>query len=238
MAPRRPSGRAPVRRGSSSPSRPAKSPVPRRRRTPEEAREAILQAAEPLLVELGPDRVGLQAVAKAAGVSHALVTHYFGTYEALVREVLLRRNELMAESFRQRLMSLEAPPDAGEMLERFFTFIQQGQHSRLLAWALLTGRSEHMPLTSEHGLRLLADALEFQAGRVAQARGAPPPSRDTVDMTLLVALCASQWFMLARQVLLPAMGRPVDADSDASFRRVLGGMLHRALGVETPPGGT
>jgi AcrR family transcriptional regulator len=220
MATKRSQGRAPVRR---------------KRRTPEEAREAILQAAEPLLVEQGPDRVGLQAVAKAAGVSHALVTHYFGTYEALVREVLLRRNELLAASFREQLLAAEAPPDAGQLLERFFTMIQQGKHGRLMAWALLTGRAEHMPLAPAQGLRLLADALEFQSGRVAEAQGTPPPSRDTVDMTLIVALCASQWFMLAREMLLPVMGHPADPGSDAKFREVLGGMLQRSLGVK-PPG--
>ncbi|MGE6756704.1 TetR/AcrR family transcriptional regulator [Corallococcus interemptor] len=220
MATKRSQGRAPARR---------------KRRTPEEAREAILQAAEPLLVEQGPDRVGLQAVAKAAGVSHALVTHYFGTYEALVREVLLRRNELIAASFREQLLAAEAPPDAGQLLERFFTMMQQGKHGRLMAWALLTGRAEHMPLAPAQGLRLLADALEFQSGRVAEAQGTPPPPRDTVDMTLIVALCASQWFMLAREMLLPVMGYPADAGSDAKFREVLGGMLQRSLGVK-PPG--
>ncbi|WP_223642154.1 TetR/AcrR family transcriptional regulator [Corallococcus sp. EGB] len=234
MASRRPQVRAPSRR-TAAPRRPAKPAAPRRRRTPEEAREAILQAAEPLLVEQGPDRVGLQAVAKAAGVSHALVTHYFGTYESLVREVLLRRNELLAASFREQLLAAEAPPDAGALLERFFAVVQEGQHSRLMAWALLTGRAEHMPLVRAQGLRLLADALEFQAGRVAQAQDTPPPSRDAVDMTLLVALCASQWFLLAREMLLPVMGRPVDPASDARFRQVLGGMLQRALGMK-PPG--
>ncbi|NNC00309.1 TetR/AcrR family transcriptional regulator [Corallococcus exiguus] len=236
MASKRPQGRAPARRPS-APRRPAKPAAPRKRRTPEEARDAILQAAEPLLVEQGPDKVGLQAVAKAAGVSHALVTHYFGTYEALVREVLLRRNELLAASFREHLLAADAPPSAGALLERFFTVVQQGQHSRLMAWALLTGRAEHMPLVRAQGLRLLADALEFQSGRVAEAQGTPPPSRDTVDMTLLVALCASQWFLLAREVLLPVMGRPADAASDARFREVLGGMLQGALGMKPPGGG-
>jgi AcrR family transcriptional regulator len=210
------------------------SAAPRRRRTPEEAREEILQAAEPLLVQQGPDRVGLQAVARAAGVSHALVTHYFGTYEALVGEVLQRRNQLVLEEFQRRLMEAEVSLGAGELLERFFAILQQEGLTRLIAWALLSGRAEHLPLARAQGLRVLVDALEFQAGRVAAAQGRPPPSRETLEMTLLAGVCASQWFVLAREALLPALGRTADAAADARFREVLATMLHLGVGLEPP----
>lgn len=211
--------------------------APRKRRTPEEAREAILQAAEPLLVEQGPDKVGLQAVARAAGVSHALVTHYFGTYEDLVRAVLARRNTLLMEEFRRRILDFETPPEAGQLLERFFSVIQDGGHGRLAAWALLSGRAEHMPAARAHGLRLLVDAIALQLGRLAALQDQPPPSRESLEMTLLVGLCASQWYALARSMLLPALGREPDATADAQFRAVLGAMIHGALGLTPPTGG-
>ncbi|MDY7232515.1 TetR/AcrR family transcriptional regulator [Hyalangium rubrum] len=228
MASKRPARRDKGRRSSS----PTEPPPPRRRRTPEEAREEILQAAEPLLVEQGPDRVGLQAVARAAGVSHALVTHYFGTYETLVREVLLRRNQLVVEEFQRRMLEASEPLRAGELLDRFFAILQQVGQTRLLAWALLTGRSEHMPLARAQGLRVLVDALEFHAQRVAPTLGQPPPSRETLEMALLVGICASQWYMLAREGLLPALGKSVDAETDARFREVLAGMLHSTFGLK------
>ena len=58
------------------------------RRSPEEARTLILDAADAVFREHLPDAVGLKEVAKAAGVSHALVTHYFGTYANLVEAAL------------------------------------------------------------------------------------------------------------------------------------------------------
>lgn len=228
MASKRPARRDKGRRSSS----PAELPTPRRRRTPEEAREEILRAAEPLLVEQGPDRVGLQAVARAAGVSHALVTHYFGTYETLVREVLLRRNQLVVEEFQRRMLESSEPLRAGELLDRFFAILQQVGQTRLLAWALLTGRSEHMPLARAQGLRVLVDALEFHVQRVAATLPQPPPSRETLEMALLVGICASQWYMLAREALLPALGKSVDAEADARFREVLAGMLHSTFGLK------
>lgn len=230
MASRRPA-RGEKGRHSSGTAAPSS---PRRRRSPEEAREEILRAAEPLLVAQGPDRVGLQAVARAAGVSHALVTHYFGTYEALVREVLMRRNQLVLEEFRRRILDTETPMGAGELLERFFTVLQQEGLTRLLAWALLSGRAEHMPMARAQGLRLLVDALEFQAGHVAAAQGRTPPSRETLEMVLLAGVCASQWYVLAREALLPALGLEADVAADARFRETLAAMIHQVVGLEPP----
>ncbi len=64
------------------------APATRTRRSPEEARAVILRAAESLLADRGPDGVGLKDVAVRAGVSHALVTHYFGTIDALIDAAL------------------------------------------------------------------------------------------------------------------------------------------------------
>ena len=64
------------------------APKRRQRRTPEAARELILQTAQRLIAERGPDRIGLKEIAQAAGISHALINHYFGSYEALVEETI------------------------------------------------------------------------------------------------------------------------------------------------------
>ena len=56
----------------------------RRRRSPELARQELLDAAERLFRDLPPDQVGLKDIGREADVSHALVTHYFGTYVGVV----------------------------------------------------------------------------------------------------------------------------------------------------------
>src|SRR5687768_16598245 len=63
----------------------------RRRRSPELARQEIMDAAERVFVEFQPDQVGLKDVAREAGVSHALITHYFGTFANMIEAVLERR---------------------------------------------------------------------------------------------------------------------------------------------------
>ena len=78
--------------GAASPSpRPEKKTRTRRkRRSPEEARRLILDAAEHVFSERGPDAAGLKLVAAQAGVTHGLVTHYFRTYDALVEATMER----------------------------------------------------------------------------------------------------------------------------------------------------
>jgi len=60
------------------------------RRTPEEARRLILDAAEATMASKGPAGIRLQDVARAAGVSHSNVLHQFGSRAGLI-EALNRR---------------------------------------------------------------------------------------------------------------------------------------------------
>lgn len=56
---------------------------PRRRLTPEQRRDALLDVGEELLRERGIDEVSMQDIATAAGVTRALLYHYFGTKSEL-----------------------------------------------------------------------------------------------------------------------------------------------------------
>jgi TetR/AcrR family transcriptional regulator, repressor for neighboring sulfatase len=62
----------------------------RMRRTPEEARRHILDAAEASMASRGPAGIRLQDVARSAGVSHSNVLHHFGSRAGLI-EALNRR---------------------------------------------------------------------------------------------------------------------------------------------------
>jgi len=48
---------------------------------------------------------------------------------------------------------------------------------------------------------------------------------------------ASQWYMLAREALLPALGWQADEAADAQFRETLATMLQRVVGLEPPERG-
>jgi TetR/AcrR family transcriptional regulator len=66
------------------------------------AEEALLDAAERLLVEVGYAGITTRRLATEAGVNHGLVHYYFGSLENLLAEVLQRFTARMIE--RQRAM--------------------------------------------------------------------------------------------------------------------------------------
>lgn len=60
------------------------------RRSPADARQIILQAAEANMAAGGPAGLRLQEVAKAAGVSHPTILHHFGSREGLIQALNLK----------------------------------------------------------------------------------------------------------------------------------------------------
>jgi AcrR family transcriptional regulator len=67
-----------------------------------EATEALLQAAESLLVEVGYAGITVRRLAERAGVNHGLVHYYFGSMQDLLLRVVERFTEGLIE--RQRAM--------------------------------------------------------------------------------------------------------------------------------------
>lgn len=201
----------------------------RKRRAPEEAREEILAAAERVLSREGPDGAGLKAVADEAGVSHALVTHYFGTYEGLVGEVFTRNNRALAAAIFEAVTSEGAPLSPSELVRRFAGLAAAPARTRLMAWAFLRGGAFVRSVRGESPLPALVDALTANAAELARAQKRPAPAREDVAMALLIGLCAIQWYGLANPMLVEAMGLPTGHATDARFQRALGAMVDAFL---------
>ena len=61
------------------------------------AEEALLDAAERLLVDVGYARITTRRLAETAGVNHGLVHYYFGSNENLLVRALERFTERLVE---------------------------------------------------------------------------------------------------------------------------------------------
>ena len=210
-------------------------PGNRRRRAPQAAREEILAAATTLIAERGPDVVGLRLVAEAVGVSHGLVTHYFGTYDALVAEVLHRENQRLLDRVRDQIRADAGVPTAAGMMRVLFDTLADDRYVRLFMWAEL---NPHRPGMSSHGLRDLADAMEADI-RTALA-GRQMPSRERIESVLLLGLSAAYGYALGRRSWLTGLGHdptdPVhDNDFHAALTTVLATHMTERSGLRPPP---
>src|SRR6516165_10710950 len=97
--------------------------VKRVRRTPDEAQGVIART--------GPEGLRLHDIAAAAGVSHPLILHHFGSRAGLVRALT---REATAE-LRDKLVNAMTEPDysAEAQLDRVFDAFRSGL-GRRLAW--------------------------------------------------------------------------------------------------------
>jgi AcrR family transcriptional regulator len=73
------------------------------------AREKILKAAEMAFAEHGYAGTSLREIVKRAHVTQALVTYYFGSKDALFKEVFLRRGREIASKRIDALKALKKP---------------------------------------------------------------------------------------------------------------------------------
>jgi AcrR family transcriptional regulator len=189
----------------------------RRRRTPEQARQEILDAATGLIAEHGPDGVTLARVAATAGVARGLVSHYFGTYGSLVREVLRQEDARHRERVRARVADDDGVPYAARMLDVVFTTLADEQYLRLWAWSAL--HPEHGVLASD-GLAGIADMME--AGLRSALPADRVPTRERIEAVLLLGMSGAYGYALGGRAWEAALGHdPDDPHRGEAFRVAL-----------------
>jgi len=203
------------------------------RRGRDEARRAILEAAEKRLGEGGPEAVRVQHIAADLGITDAAIHHHFGSRQGLL-EALLRfagrrlREEvdgilqLLPESKQQSKQGSDGHPEA---LERVAELIADAYavkgHARLALSLALSGWEP-----SGGGLfEPLVDSIHRARLQAARAAGRPRPRRQQTqyDVALLnIALAAAPLFG-------PGFLRSVGLDADAEAQQRYRSWLVRRL---------
>lgn len=109
----------------------AKGIATRRRRTPDEARAAILQIAEQRLREHGLEGLNVVDIARAAGMSHATLIHHFGNADGMRRALIAH---MTSRLLRDVIAALRGDSPPVVILKDLFTALSQSGHAKLLAW--------------------------------------------------------------------------------------------------------
>lgn len=176
----------------------------RRRLTPEESRDAALEAARAILIEAGPQAVTLKAVAARIGRTHANLLHHFGSAAGLQRA--LARS--LAESVCSQIVLLiqEARAEASaqtedkprQVVDLAFDAFDRSGAGALASWMILSGNEDALDPILEviHGLVDQIAAVEGEDTATALRE-------DTLALVLMAMGDALLGEQLARSLDLP-----------------------------------
>ena len=179
----------------------AKRPKPRVRRSPEDARTHILDAADAVFRDHLPDAVGLREIADAAGVSHGLVTHYFATYEGLVGAAIARRLDAARATAFAHLAQMTFVADEAPLLSILVDLLEDRTLVRLIVWSLLTGRGKSL-LGPAWTLGRLVDGMTARLAALGT-----PVARERLELAMAIALSAVTGWAVLGDVVDLALGR-------------------------------
>ncbi len=187
------------------------------RRTPEEARRVILDAAEESLGLNGPAGLRLQEVAKGAGVSHPTILHHFGSREGLVQALNQRALADLKTSVMEMLARTEGPMGVVDLA---FAVQRNGLAQRMV-WLAQTGAETNpsaTPIFEE-----IAQALHATRVRLSPP-GAVVDIEDSRAVVHLVTL-ASFGDALVGQRLRRNRGETDEIEARTRFERWFAALL-------------
>lgn len=206
-----------------------KTPPPARRvrRTGEEARRLILDAAEQRLAKNGPEGIRLQDIAKDVGISHPAILHHFQSREGLVSALVERTmNHLRTALFGVIAKGQSGTIDSGAMMDEVFSTLSDRGHARLLAWLTLTGRVDpHPEGEGQQMLSELTDLIHDAAAKAASDQGKPEPNKDDTRFFILLATMSAFGEAIVGHQMYQAAGLGDDPNAASDFRERLKALL-------------
>ena len=197
----------------------------------EQTKAQIISAARQVFSERGILSVTVRDVAKAAGVTHGLVHHYFGTKEQLVAEAL--RSAISADAELLASNPISASLDSLDVMRQVVRhFLTDGRETALLiARAELTGfEPEKLVQPGTVG------ALAMMAQMFAEIQAETKPKEPRIDPALATVYIAAAVFglIVLHPWLMTSVGLPAEDYRDrldelvemaVAFVRLTVGML-------------
>ena len=152
----------------------------RRRLSPEESRDAAIEAARALLVEQGPQAVTLKAVAARIGRTHANLLHHFGSAMDLQKALIAHLADTITARIGEAAKRARAGDhDPSEVVDMTFDAFAQGAGA-MASWMILTGNEDALDPILE-AIHRLVDDLAADPDMV----GGKPIHEETLQLVLM-----------------------------------------------------
>lgn len=173
------------------------SSAARKRLSPEESRDAALEAARALLLEAGPQAVTLKAVAAKIGRTHANLLHHFGSAAGLQKALAASiAGTVTAEIGAAVLRARSGDHDPREVVDLTFDAFGKGGAGALASWMILNGNEDALDPILE-AIHRLVDEISDDAEDALLLR------EETLQLTLMALGDALLGGPMARAVDLP-----------------------------------
>lgn len=196
------------------------------RRTAEEAKTVILDAAEKRLLEHGPAGIRLQDLATDVGVSHPAILHHFGSRDGLLQAVVGRAlNRLRGAVLDEVRSQMRREVDIPSILDSVFGILAERGHARIVAWLILEGTR---PRDDSRYVRGVAEAAHIRMIEGGWTEGRDFEFEDMLFTVMLVGM-AALGAGVAGDVLRWSSGLEGDAEAEQRFRRWFSALLSRYL---------
>lgn len=173
----------------------------RKRLSPEASRDAAIEAARALLIELGPQAVTLKAVAARIGRTHANLLHHFGSAGDLQKALIKHlADSITAQIAVAAKRARASDQDPREVVDMTFDAFARGAGA-MASWMILSGNQDALDPILE-AIHRLVDELAQDHDRKA----ALTLQEETLQLVLMALGDA-----LLGGPLVKALGLPRDA---------------------------
>lgn len=153
----------------------------RKRLSPEESRDAALEAARDLLIEEGPQAVTLKAVASRVGRTHANLLHHFGSAAGLQKALAARLAASVTASIGEAVLrAREGDHDIAEVVHLTFDAFDKQGAGALASWMILNGNQD--------ALDPVLEAIHGLVDHIAESQGHDLPLHQATLQLVLMAI--------------------------------------------------
>jgi AcrR family transcriptional regulator len=168
----------------------------RRRLSPEESRDAALEAARELLLEAGPQAVTLKAVAARIGRTHANLLHHFGSAAGLQKALAASIADRVTSSISDAVLRARAgDQNPREVVDLTFDAFDREGAAALASWMILTGNQD--------ALDPILEAIHHLVDEIAEGQDKGMLHEETLQLVLMALGDAMLGGPMARALGLP-----------------------------------
>lgn len=187
-------------------------------RSPEEARDAILDAAEKVVVNVGPAGLRISAVAKVAGMAHPNIIHHFGSREGLLNALAERVGAQATQRITQAIaLALESDEqDRVAAVTRILDSAYEGDQGKVAVWMHLSGAESSM---RENMLRIVEATHQLRTSIDGEAKYS---NTNRLVMLTTLALVGE---VVSGAGIKDALGYQTQGEQRANFRQWLAELI-------------